>query len=200
MSTPTIAAKHRWTAEEMARSNRAHSKQSHGPIPRLGLHALSLTSMLLLAGSFWTLVKAHFENIADLIPIYLMVPAVFGFIYFGIYADRQMGRLFFRLMPENSKDVEWTFSEHGLETRTPLTTGAYSWALVTKVVENPQGFLIYRNQFLFDWIPARAFASPVDIRRFATLAEERSPRYILVGECDPSEAMIADLAGSESRR
>jgi len=94
-----IAAAHRWTADDLAESARVHLRQSRGPVARGVLHVLSLTSIGLVAVSFWGFARSHWADLAGMVPLSVV---------------------------DHVKDVKWTLTDEGLPSRTPVASTASS--------------------------------------------------------------------------
>lgn len=167
----SIAAAHRWTADDLAESGRVHMRQSRGPVARGVLHVLSLTSIGPVADSSRGFVRSHWADLAGMVPLSVVILSTFAFIDVGVYANRLLGRLTFRIMPDHVKDVKWTLTVEGLPSRTPLASTASGW----------------EDANVHDWIPGPALASSMVVRTFARMAEELAPKYIMLGECETTD-------------
>lgn len=138
-------------------------------------------------------------SMLPIVALALLLTAGFAIANFFVYSDRSrvvVARFVLQRMPEGSRDVEWTFSDDGIARRTDVAALSSSWELVTKVVEVPSGFLIYRGKYEYDWIPGEAFGSPVAARLFAGLAASRAKEYVLIGECRTTD----DFSREDDRR
>ncbi len=180
-----IIVRYRLTPERMAEGTLVHARLNRGWLGR----AWSLGCELV---AFFCLVYCYREMGADFWLVLLtivasaFVIATFALINFFSRSDRghrAIARFLLARTPEGSKDVEWSLSDESLDQRTSLAASSYLWPLVTKVVEVPTGFLVSRGKFAFDWLPGDGFASPVDARLFAGLAQAHAKEFVLIGEC-----------------
>jgi hypothetical protein len=148
-----------------------------------------LLSMVLLTYSLWNVKLGDWNSLVTL-PAALIVVSAFAYLHFVIKSGRMnqgVARVLFTKLSEGEKDVEWQFTDEILEQRTLHTALSFRWELVTKVVELPDGFMIYRRPIASDWIPGDAFDSPINARLFARLAESHAKEYVLIGECRTEE-------------
>ena len=86
--------------------------------------------------------------------ILILVICVFALTYDRI--NEWYWRRNFRKYP-NPTEVEWTFTEEGVQTKSSLGEGTLKWEAFIKVVEFIDGFLFYYSNNLFSWIPRSAF-------------------------------------------
>jgi len=102
-----------------------------------------------------------------------------GLIYFGgpLYRRRRLARVFRKAgaMVEPDQKVTFVADGHRLRSISAGTDSSVIWELVSRVIEAPQGFLIY-TQGLARWLPNHAFRDEDDRERFSVLAR-RAKRF-----------------------
>lgn len=186
METPIIAH-YRLTVERMAESLRVHSLLASNTwrFTWAWIFLCEFFSIGALTYSLWNLRLGDWTTWLTVTGA-LFTVSLFAYLHFVIQSGRMnqgVARALFARLPEEAKDVEWWFTDELLEQRTPLATLSFRWELVTKVVEVPTGFLIWRGRLASDWVPGDAFESAVDARLFARLAGTHAKEYVLIGEC-----------------
>ncbi len=113
-----------------------------------------------------------------------MLGLVFGAcgLYYFFLGGKERRWWFRRSFRENAladKEVEFLFDRAGLTVHSPLYSGTADWAVIRRVVETPDGFLIIITPPIFYWIPIHAFVSPDGPDAFEQLAREHAPRYVV---------------------
>jgi hypothetical protein len=184
-----ITARYEWGPPAMAEALVAHQRHSLRPIFR---------------GIVWFVILIYFAGSIGIPLLILAAPslppeikrnavivlAVAILIWsFLLWANRTKAffkwraRRAFRSLPGGPRVVEWSFGPQLISNRTQLSASTLLWPLFLKVVESPSGFLLYQQKNFFNWIPANAFVSESEMKRFAELARGHVPLYIVVSPC-----------------
>ena len=86
----------------------------------------------------------------------------------------------FKHYTEKNLPVEWQVDAQGFSGGTELSSGKFSWQIISNVIRLKDGFLVIRYP-LFHWFPLSAFGSEQDISEFDRLVQEKVPTYKRIG-------------------
>jgi hypothetical protein len=186
-----ISARYVWGAEAMTEGLAVHQRQSLRPFLRyLGIGVGLFVVFLSLLIPIWMIVDSRVRSMPEFrrnaaIALVVLV-VIWGWLIEGIWNHRFLrwnARRAFRSNPNAAGLVEWSFGPDQISNRTALSSSTIVWPVFVKVVEAPQGISLYQSMQFFHWIPAHAFASGQELRRFADLARDKVPHYVVLGEC-----------------
>ena len=96
---------------------------------------------------------------------------------------KRKARRVLRSNPALSTFIDWSIGPDHIIVRTGTAEATLLWPVFMKVVEDPEGFLLFQSTQFYNWIPGRGFTSAGEVRRFADLAREKIPKYVARGEC-----------------
>lgn len=155
-------AAYRWTSEELATAWRRHRDSELSPsIARLvGAFALLLSALVLWAVLY---AKSNGSWSSDDSPLAALVVPAFA-LYWTVLRNPllawQAGRGF-KKRPDADQLFEWEISAKEVKYfQRGLFYTARAWKSFVKVAEAEDGFLLYAQESIFLWLPARAFESP----------------------------------------
>jgi hypothetical protein len=154
---PICKARCLWTADHyVTMINRHNSLRFRREFKIL----LKLAAGLLLAFTMFVIFVAiaspYDEPAPYLSLILILVICVFALTYDRI--NEWHLRRNFRKYPD-PKEVEWTFTLDGVQTKSSLGEATLKWEAFMKDVEFIDGFLFYYSKNVFSWIPRSAFES-----------------------------------------
>ena len=69
--------------------------------------------------------------------------------------------------------VRWQIDAERLVVETPTSRTENAWSRVSKIVQTDQGFLIYYEAGMFQWLPRHSFSDASDIERFERMIASR---------------------------
>ena len=79
--------------------------------------------------------------------------------------------------PDRDMLVSWEFYPDHILSRTEASSSRLEWRMISRVMETPQGFLLYPNDKMFHWLPIHAFHVAEDKEAFVRLAKARVQTY-----------------------
>lgn len=89
-------------------------------------------------------------------------------------------KMHFKKYAEKDKEVTWqvtdSFLKGGVE---GLSQGEIQWDNVAKIVDSPEGFIIYRYP-LYHWFPKDGFINPDDVTAFEALARKKIKQFEVI--------------------
>jgi hypothetical protein len=77
----------------------------------------------------------------------------------------------FAARPDRDMLVSWEFHPNHVICKSDASSDTFQWRSISRVLQTPQGFLLYWNEQLCRWVPARAFGSAADTEAFVQLAK-----------------------------
>lgn len=198
-----ISVRYDWNAAEMAIALRMHGKAARRTVLRSVVIALgALEVILFMTAPIMMIVgsRSSPETRRNGAIILLLMTCLIGWLTWAFRTNfflRWQSRRVFRSLASPSHLSEWSIDATELRSRTALSAATLLWPAFIKVVESPQGFLLYSQPRFFNWIPAHGFASAGEMARFAALARERATTYQVAGPCvypvKPDAAAFGDL-------
>jgi altronate hydrolase len=96
----------------------------------------------------------------------------------------------FREIGAETPEVDYVFSERGVEHRTEYSASNIDWSAYIHFRESRRHFLLYHSRRGFSIIPKAAFASASELAEFRTLITK------MIGTCSPTSASSTPDAGS----
>lgn len=166
MTDETIEAGYLWTEEEFLTASEVRHRRSPSQIPRYG-RPFFIVVLGLYGG-----ILCFAPSPAPVIGTFVLILAG-GLFYLGTatYRRRALSRAFRKAgdMVEPDQKVTFVADGHRLRTISAGTDSSVIWELVSRVIEDPQGFLIY-TPGLARWLPNHAFRDEDDRERFARFA------------------------------
>lgn len=160
-----IVASYVWTAEELIKAHENHRRTQCRPIFRAGIVFLSL--MALLAG--WCSYQAHGWSI----PTVLFPAAGIYFLLLRKLDVRWTLRRRFRKRPNRDLRLTWILGDDALQIKTEESESKGKWSQIARVRRARNGFLLYPNYQIFNWLPITAFASEDDWNRAGELLRSK---------------------------
>jgi len=84
----------------------------------------------------------------------------------------------FKKRPDNNKTVKWLISENELHSTVEgIGETTLNWASFSKAVHTPQGFLLYPNEQIYNWLPHHGFIDANDIARLSQIVKTKVVKY-----------------------
>jgi hypothetical protein len=80
-------------------------------------------------------------------------------------------------LPNLDADMHWRISEDGLSVESPASSSRFEWSLMIKARELQEGFLLYRQPLVVQWLPKHGFTGEEDITRFRELLREKVAQF-----------------------
>ncbi len=99
------------------------------------------------------------------------------FVLFPWWTRRQ-----FKKRPDHNLEVTWSITDDGLETSSEHHKAQFTWAMIAKAVESPQGMLLHLNSRMFHWLPRHGFESEETWRAFGALVRQQVGTVYEVGK------------------
>lgn len=165
---PPITARFRWTVEDFLTGRKLSLRLNRG----LFYFRLTL-GVALLAFAYWQYQTGSFSWVFYLafsitLPVAIIVrEAIQSWLLRRQFSKR----------PDANAEVEWTLSDQGIVSSTPLSKGEIQWSAFQRVISTPSGFLFMPNRQIFHFIPTRAFETPTDIENLKTLARQHATEF-----------------------
>jgi hypothetical protein len=180
MPDSPIHLSYQWTAKELLRAQHYQLRHILTPYFRPVLFAFStlilLVGVALMALSFG-IGTADGETDPKLreLATFLVVAGLFAFVMPVVRRWRVKRQ--FAMRPDCNCQCDWTIEPSGITVTTPISTATSSWKTIIKVVQSPDGFLIFKGPNMFQWLRRHAFASDPEVEQFAKMARARVPRF-----------------------
>jgi hypothetical protein len=189
VETEPISARYEWNSDEMAEALASHQRASVRPFFRALIYLLLLLYLLIsFAIPLGMVLRGENppETRRNGIIALVAVGLIWAWAYHAVRTRkllRWQARRVFRSKRGGAEWVEWSITPEDLSNRTALSASTILWPMFVRVVEAPKGFMLYQSIQLFNWIPAHAFASESEMRRFAELARGRVEDFKVLGSC-----------------
>jgi|SRR4030095_4170167 YcxB-like protein len=157
MSEKCIASFH-WTREEFIRAMFYHQRTRLRRGFRVLIKTFSAFLLLVIVALIvsWLLLPS-----TPAPPVFSFVLIIAFCVYWFVF-DRinrwYWGRLFDKRSDANCK-LEWILSKEEIKFETEFVKSNIRWPVFQKVVETPDGFLLYLPSNIFHWLPFSAFES-----------------------------------------
>jgi hypothetical protein len=79
------------------------------------------------------------------------------------------------------RHVTWEIAEDKLLSETEgISKAELTWAMFVKVIETPEGWMMFQNKMLFHWIPRSGLANEADIARMKELVRKKVDTVVTV--------------------
>lgn len=164
METP-ISASFRWTVDELLTAQRIHMK--HSKMGRKIQRASRIFGPL-------ALIAGIALGIADGLDARSFFFSVGGVFLIAIpLLTRQAVRKQFAKRPDRDKILTYQLDSERITSKSDASFANFEWNLVSRVLQTPEGILIYLNDQMFHWIPATAFSSRKDEAAFSKLVRAK---------------------------
>ena len=171
VETSPIVACSRLTLGELRNATRWHWQQRAIHFIQFAVWILLLVASNLIAGSIYSI---------------FVIFLLFNFVLPPLLLRRRFAKC-----EGHNQEVEWTFTNEQVQRRSPEASSEFGWSALGKVIETPDGFLLYPKGKSFDWVPRHGFENVAAFERLAELAKERVPEFEVLGglswriEADP---------------
>lgn len=163
-----VVAKYKWTADELIAAQRWHYR--HGVRRYFRVVVWGLIIFLVLAG---ILVLFAFHDGSGVVFIAMGLLLILTHTVIQPWLIRRN----FRHRPDNGIEIEWHISTDRLQTRSTHGASEMTWKAFGKVVQSPDGFLLYPFNQLFFWLPRHGFTSDADYDRLARFAQQSGVQF-----------------------
>ncbi len=184
-----ISVRYNWDAETMAAGMAAYRRQLLGGYAPT-LFVIFMVFVLLVMVAIPGMIVLHPMTSEDLRRNMVIVASLAGAYWVWLVVGlrrrtflKRQARRVLRSNPRLSTFIDWTIGPDHINLRTGTAEATLLWPAFVKVVEDPEGFLLFQSVQHYNWIPGRAFTSAKAIRQFADLAREKVPKYVARGEC-----------------
>jgi hypothetical protein len=109
-----------------------------------------------------------------------ILSVVFGTLWFAMLAGgrRLLARWRFRRRGDRDSEIEWQVFEDRLSVRTVNSHGEFLWSALARILDTPEGFLLYFPGNIYQWIPRHAFDDSASVDAFVERAQSAAPIYI----------------------
>ncbi len=169
-----------WTAEELFAATRWHYRQLVRPALRWCIHLLA--GLVMILGLLLMLIVLNPIVPCDCHPAGEIIAAVaigVGLAWFVLPKPylRWCVRREFARFPEQHHAIEFRISRERIAHTTRVSEGSTTWDAYVKVVESPEGLLLYMTRYLFKWFPRRWFANDGEFEKVARMAREKVPCF-----------------------
>jgi hypothetical protein len=180
MADDVIHARYRWTADEALRAQQFHVRHTltryYRPILRTMAGLGVVAGLVVMVLSCVESGPEPRDKSGEFLAAAFMV--VGGLMPFAMPTVRRWrARRQFAMRPDRDCEVDWTINANEITLQTPQSRSTSTWQTIMKIVQAPEGFVIYKGPRMFQWLPRHAFASDADYQRFAGLARERATKY-----------------------
>jgi hypothetical protein len=131
--------------------------------------ALSVPAGALIGGVYLGHASSRDIRVAS-VPVVIIALLFAGFPVWNVHriAQRQ-----FRTSPAVGEIRHWVLSESGVETSSASSSGKFTWALLHKIVESPESFLLFSSAAIFIVFPKRILGSEERIESLRTLFRQQ---------------------------
>ncbi len=79
----------------------------------------------------------------------------------------------FEVSPLKDAQFTWRFGEARISVTTSITESQFDWRRIIAAVQCKEGYLLFVERRMFNWLPRKAFASPEDFETFEKLVKEK---------------------------
>ena len=166
-----IKLEHEWNAKEAFSARDAHQLLAFRKPFRFAANIIAFLAMF--AGIYRTVVFGW-----SMFPIAIFLGG-FYWVFLRKHDVAWTFRRNFKKRPDNNKIVKWQISENELHSIVDgIGESTLSWTSFTKAVHTPQGFLLYQNDQIYNWLPHDGFINATDIARLSELAKAKIGIYI----------------------
>ena len=169
MNTSSITATFRWTPEKLIMAQRYHFRHTCRPI------FLFLINLICAIIGIAGVTILYFDGFA-FFPAALILVSLYWF-FIRQFERRWFTARMFKKRPDNNVELNWTFSESGIETSSNLAESKFSWAAIAKIVATPEGLMLYPTPEIFHWLPSCAFASLSDMDVVVAMAKQNKVKW-----------------------
>jgi phosphotransferase system glucose/maltose/N-acetylglucosamine-specific IIC component len=105
-------------------------------------------------------------------------PIVFGLILTLLpLITRFQTKKQFKLNPSANAIISWEISKDMLENKTPGSQTSFKWAMLVRIRQVRDGFLLFPQTRIAYWIPKHAFQSEDDVTAFADMARNSVVKF-----------------------
>ena len=168
-----IVARYRWTIEELTKGLRWHYRHTTRPFFRGALWVLII---LICMGGIGILV---FSNTWD----GAIVTAIGFLMLLSMAAGTPwLARRQFRQNPNQNAEIEWRLSPEIVQIIGPHSSTQAEWSAISKVVQTPDGLLLYFAPQFFHWIPRNGFATEAEFDSAIELSRKNCQQFVKVGK------------------
>ena len=178
-----ISARYLWDANEMTEAWYAHNRSSvMRPISRLMFRFVNLVYLAIPLGILIFLAirpdipDLTRRNCINLLVIFILLWCWSFFVQKRSFM-RWRARRALRSVPQGAQVVTWSINTNELTNHTSVTSTTLMWPVFLKAVETPKGFLLYRSDKFYHWIPTSGFVSETEMVRFAEVARSQVADY-----------------------
>ena len=171
----TIQATYHWTADDMVQAQLLHTTGTRGRYRWLRLVALG--SMMLVATTLFVQQGIFDTRILGFVAVAWIAVMISEVSRHPMWVERKARRLFDRHMSDRQR-VRMTITDQGIESVTDgMGEGQAAWSDIERVLETPDGFLLYLSKQVFLWVPKRAFRPKTDLKRFIKMVKKHDCEY-----------------------
>lgn len=158
-----------WTADDVLTARKWHWRR----ICRLPYRRSVYIFSVFMAGlSIYSLLVAgpSWPSISFLVGLF--------YLYIGRqYEQRWLLRREFKNHPDNRAEVEWLISPDNVRFNNPQSRSESLWTAFAEIVQTRDGFLFYRTEKAFHFLPRRGFQSDLDFQLLSQLAKVHSKKF-----------------------
>ena len=162
-----------WTAEDLISGRRWHWRSNCRPSIRLAAH---LGATLLIAICIFLILEKGLTA--------MPIAGIFGSLYFYVLRKpftRYWTRREFSKRNDSGLMISYHFANGRILVNTEQGHSDSSWKAISKVLQTPEGFLLYPTSEIFYFIPNRGFRDPDDLARFAELPAANGVPFTRIG-------------------
>jgi hypothetical protein len=119
--------------------------------------------------SVWILMQDGLRKASPLVLLAMGLYLIFRYWITGFSFTRAI-----RKNPQCGKQIEWEFSEEGYHAVISSAEVKSGWDGLFETYITPDGFLLYPQKGLFNWIPTSGFASLADVEALADILRRKT--------------------------
>jgi hypothetical protein len=164
-----IKASYRWTVDELSTANRLHLR--HLPRSKKTSREMWLLAPIAIPAGIYSLLTPGSRWLSVLFIIVGASYAAFTALC------RRMTHKHFATRPDRDMMVDWEFYPDRLVAKTEASVTKSEWPAIPRVLRTPQGFLLYKGEHLYYWVPTHAFNSTTEIDAFTLLAKSKTQKF-----------------------
>ena len=129
---------------------------------------------LLMMGGFLFSITQGTNAILTMLPFGLLgLVLIFGVRWMTVLAFR----IQFRRLPLKNSEIHWTFTEEGMSAEGDGFQQSLAWCKFHRLIDTPDGFLLYPQSMIFMRVPFRGFSDETEIGLVRVAARDKVRNY-----------------------
>jgi hypothetical protein len=106
-------------------------------------------------------------------PIWAFFPLILLFFFVSRPMQRRRVRQWHKTAGEVNQRVHWEFTDEKIIQTTPKSASEFDWTYVSKVIQRPNGFLMFNPHQQYFWLSRASLVEPADFEPLAELFKSK---------------------------